>query len=180
MLEAGAERKSGSANFCPGPEAPSLQVCITLWIVWVCKVVAMVGAGHSSESAGQQSQSTSSSICSNVRLLCLAYARYTLEGVAPLGPLDSFARLTHWCSASAIVSLFAMPFLRNRCRNTDIARKSHVLVLCPFLSKALQITRGWSGRMRRSGSGFHVYVVFGIRRPGWPFGHQACRIVGTR
>jgi hypothetical protein len=52
MLEAGAGRKGGSANFCPGLEALSLQVCITSWIVWVCKVVAMVGAGHSSKSAG--------------------------------------------------------------------------------------------------------------------------------
>jgi hypothetical protein len=83
MVEAGAIVEGGSANFSPGLGAPSLQVNQVSLMVGAVRVAARAGAGHSSEVAGQQSQSILSSIWSNVRLLCPTNARYTLDGVAP-------------------------------------------------------------------------------------------------
>jgi hypothetical protein len=74
MVEEGAIVEGGSANFDLGLGASSLQVNQVLLMVRAVKVASRAGAGHSSEVAGQQSQSILSSIWSNVRLLCSANA----------------------------------------------------------------------------------------------------------
>ncbi len=74
MVEEGAIVEGGLANFGPGLGAPSLQVNPVLLMARALKVASRARAGHSSEVAGQQSQSISSSIWFNVRLLCLANA----------------------------------------------------------------------------------------------------------
>jgi hypothetical protein len=74
MLAEGAIVEGGSANFGLGLGAPSLQVNQVLLMVQALKVASRARAGHSSEVAGQQSQSILSSIWSNVRPLHLAYA----------------------------------------------------------------------------------------------------------
>jgi hypothetical protein len=85
-------------NLGPGQGAPSLQGNQGAPRELAVKAVWMVGegggeSGHSIELAGQQSQSISSSICSNVRPLCSAKAVYTLEGVVVGEPPRAFHRL---------------------------------------------------------------------------------------
>ena len=156
MVDAGVKSGETVTNFCPGRTVPSLQVGVSGRMVHAVKVATVAGedGGHSDGVVGQQSQSISSSICSNVRPLFAAYIVYTLDGVVVGVPPLSFQRSIQQLSAAAIVSLVAIPFLRYRWRKTDIARKSQVLALCPFLPQASQITRGRLGRIRRVGSGF--------------------------
>ena len=78
MMDAGVKSNEEVTNFCPGRMAPSLQVGVTGWRVRAVKAAARagegeVGGGHSSGVVGQQSQSISSSIWSNVRPLLAAY-----------------------------------------------------------------------------------------------------------
>ena len=118
-MDAGVKSDEAVTNFCPGRRVPSLQVGVTGRRVHAVKVAAragegVVGGGHSSGVVGQQSQSISSSIWSNVRPLFAAYIIYTFEGVVVGVPPLSFQRSIQRLSAAAIVSLVAMPFLRYR------------------------------------------------------------------
>ena len=99
-MDAGGQSDDAVTNFCPGRWAPSLQVGVTGRSVRAVKVAARageggVGGGHSSGVVGQQSQSISSSICSNVRPLFAAYIVYTFEGVVVGVPPLSFHRSIH-------------------------------------------------------------------------------------
>ncbi len=85
-------------NLGPGQGAPSLQGNQGAPRELAVKGAWMVGegggeSGHSIKVVGQQSQSISSSICSNVRLLCSANAVYTLEGVIVGEPPRAIHRL---------------------------------------------------------------------------------------
>ena len=76
--DAGVNSEEAVTNFCPGQMVPSLQVGVSGRRVRAMKVAAravgeVVGIGHSAGVVGQQSQSISSSICSNVRPLFAAY-----------------------------------------------------------------------------------------------------------
>ena len=116
-MDAGVQSDDAVTNFCPGRRAPSLQVGVTDRRVHAVKVAARAGeggagGGQTSGVVGQQSQSISSSIWSNVRPLFAAYIVYTFEGiVVGVRPL-SFQQSIQLLSAAAIVSLVAMPFLR--------------------------------------------------------------------
>ena len=77
-MDAGVKSEEAVTNFCPGQSVPSLQVGVSGRRVRAMKVAAsavegVVGIGHSAGVVGQQSQSISSSICSNVRPLFAAY-----------------------------------------------------------------------------------------------------------
>ena len=96
-MDAGVQSDDAVINFCPGRRAPSLQVGVTDRRMRAVKVAArageeVVGGGHSAGVVGQQSQSMSSSICSNVRPLLAAYIVYTFEGVVVGVPPLSFQR----------------------------------------------------------------------------------------
>jgi hypothetical protein len=85
-------------NLGPGQGAPSLQGNQGAPRELAVKAAWMVGEGggepgHSIKVAGQQSQSISFSICSNVRPLFSANAVYTLEGVVVGEPPRAFHRL---------------------------------------------------------------------------------------
>ncbi len=93
-MDAGVKSGEIVTNFCPGRRAPSLQVGVTGQRLRAAKAAARAGEGgdHSSGVLGQQSQSISSSIWSNVRPLFAAYIVYTFEGVMVGVPLLSFQR----------------------------------------------------------------------------------------
>ncbi len=117
MIEIDGASVRRLVNLGPGQGPPSLHGNQGAPRELAVKAAWMVGEGggepgHSIEVVGQQSQSISSSICSNVRPLCSANAMYTLEGIVVGEPPRAYHRLIQQRSASAIVAFVAIPFLR--------------------------------------------------------------------